>query len=141
MSGYHVGLEAVAEGFCEDYGVEEYCGLGHFGLLEVVFSAFKHEVGDAEAEDFVCFFKEFACGGVVVVEVFAHAYELCSLAGKNKCVHNLIYVIICFFSPDNIGAGYGGLLRPVSFLVSLVGGKPGAKLRISGEFQGRKSQC
>lgn len=87
MSGYHVGVEVGAECLGEDYGVEEDGGLGDGGLTEVFVGAVEHEVGDAEAEDFVGFLKHVAGYGVVVVEVFAHAYELGALPGEYKCFH------------------------------------------------------
>ena len=90
VAGYHVGVEVGAECLGEDYGVEEDGGLGDGGLTEVFVGAVEHEVGDAEAEDFVGFLKHVAGYGVVVVEVFAHAYELGALAGEYKCFHFLV---------------------------------------------------
>ena len=87
MSGHHFGFEVVAECLGEDYGVEENGRLGDGGLAKVFVGAVEHEVGDAEAEYFVGFFKQVVGDGVVVVEVFAHSYELCALSGENKCFH------------------------------------------------------
>ena len=68
--------------------MKEHGGLGDVGAAEVFVSALKHEVGDAEAEDFVGFFKEIAGGFVGLVEVFAHSYELGALTGKYESFHS-----------------------------------------------------
>ena len=67
--------------------MEEYGGLGYLGLFEFVVSSGKHYVGDAETEYLVCFLKEFVSCGIVVIQIFSHTYELCSLSGKNECFH------------------------------------------------------
>lgn len=82
MSGHHVGVEVAAHGLGKYHRVEEYGGLCDFGLLEVFVGAFKHYVSDAEAEYFVGFLKHFVRCGIVVVEVFAHADKLGTLAEK-----------------------------------------------------------
>lgn len=92
VSGYHVGFEFVAHGFSQEYGVDEDSGLSYSCFAEVFVGAFKHEVGDAEAEDVVSFFEEFAGFGVVFVEVFAHSYELSALTGKYECVHMIGFI-------------------------------------------------
>ena len=50
---HHVGLELIAHALGEDDAVQENRRLGDLCLLEVVFSAVEHEVGNAETEDFV----------------------------------------------------------------------------------------
>ncbi len=67
--------------------MDKYGRLGDGGFAEVFIGALEHEVGDAETEDFVGFFEEFACLGAGFVEVFTHAYELGALAGENVCFH------------------------------------------------------
>ena len=94
MAGGHVGAEVLAERLGKKNGVEEYCRLSHGGLTEVFVSAGKHEVGDAEAENVVGLFEELTRFGVVVVQVFAHSYELGALAGEYVCFHyGLVYKI------------------------------------------------
>ncbi len=90
MSCHHVGAEISTEALGQKYGMDKDGGLCYFCLFEIFRCAFEHQVGDAEAEDFVCFFKEFAGFGVVVVEVFAHAYELGALPGENVCFHSFL---------------------------------------------------
>ena len=94
MAGNHVGCEFITHCFCKNYGMEEHGGLGDTCLLEVILCAVEHQVGDTEAENIVCFFKKVVGGGVVFVEVFAHAYELSALAGENKCFHSFRIVFI-----------------------------------------------
>lgn len=87
VAGYHVGTEVSAEGGGEHHGVEEDGGLGDARLAEILVGAGKHEVGDAESEYVVGLVEELACAGIAVVEVFAHAGELCALAGEYECFH------------------------------------------------------
>ena len=89
MAGDHVWLEFVTEALGEQYAVEEDCRLSHLSLFQVIFCTLEHHVGDAEAENFICFLKKFLCFGIVVVEVLAHAYELGTLARKYICFHYL----------------------------------------------------
>ncbi len=67
--------------------MEEHGGLGHFCLLEILFGAVKHEVGDTEAQDIVGFLKHLLGFGALLVQVFAHTYKLRALAGKHECFH------------------------------------------------------
>ncbi len=98
MSGHHVGVEVASHGLGKYYRVEEYGGLCDFGLLEVFVGAFKHYVSDAEAEYFVGFLKHFVRCGIVVVEVFAHADKLGTLARKNKCFHKITFMFVSDWS-------------------------------------------
>ncbi len=70
--------------------------MGDFGLLKVFFRPFKHQVGDAETEDFIGFFKKGVSLRIVVVEVFAHTYELGALARKNISLHRFYYCLCRF---------------------------------------------
>ena len=70
--------------------MKEYGGLSDFGLFEILVGAVKHQIGDAETEDFVGFFKHLAGHFVGFVEVLAHAHKLCALAGEYKCFHNCL---------------------------------------------------
>ncbi len=87
MTGYHRGLEVFAECLGEDHRVEEYGGLGYFGLTEVFVSACKHQVGDAEAENLVCLLEHFLGYFIAFIEVFAHSYELGALTGEYVSFH------------------------------------------------------
>lgn len=87
MTGYHVGTECVAEGLGQNHGVQEYGGLCHLGLLQVLVGAGKHEIGDTEAENLVGFLKHGAGFLIVVVQVFAHTYKLSALARKYISCH------------------------------------------------------
>ena len=102
MAGHHIGLELLAHGLGQDYGVKEDGGLCHFCLTQVLFRAIEHKVRDAEAEYLVCLLKHGAGGLVVVIQVLAHSYELGSLTGKYKCFHNLILLsainIYCYLA-------------------------------------------
>ena len=89
MPGHHFRREIIAHAQRGDDRVEEYGRLRHFGLLQVLVRAVEHDVRDTEAQDFVCFLKQIFCQRIIVIQVFAHAYELCSLTGKNKCFHNV----------------------------------------------------
>lgn len=72
--------------------MQEHCGLCYFCLLELLVSSIEHDVSDTKSENVVCFLKELFGDGVLFIKVFAHAYELCSLARKYECVH---YKVCC----------------------------------------------
>ena len=61
----------------------EYGRLGDFSLFELFVRTGEHDVGDAEAEDFVGLLEKRFGLGNVIVEVFAHADGLSSLTRKN----------------------------------------------------------
>ena len=95
VASNHIGFELVAHGECEDYRVQEYGGLGDLGLLQVILGAFKHEVGDAEAQHLVSLLKQFFGLGIVVIQVLAHTDELCALTGEYECFHCLdLYLVV-----------------------------------------------
>jgi len=81
VAGYHVGPDAQRLG--QNDRVEEDGGLRHLGLLQFVGRAGEHDVGDAEAEDFVGLLEKRFGLGNVIVEVFAHADGLSSLTRQN----------------------------------------------------------
>ena len=87
MACNHGWLKVVAQTDGLDDAVEEDCGLCHLGLLEFVISSFKHNVGYPVAKYFVGFLEKLFGFRVVVVQVFAHTRELCSLSRENKCFH------------------------------------------------------
>lgn len=89
VTGGHVGLDVAFECLGEDYRVEKYGRLGHLGLAQILVGTGKHKVGDTETENFIGFLKHFVCHGIVVVEVFAHAYKLSSLAREYVSCHNV----------------------------------------------------
>ena len=67
--------------------MKEHCRLGDIGPLELELVAFKHDVSEPEAKDFVGFLEKLAGYGVLLIEVVTHAYELGTLAGENVCCH------------------------------------------------------
>ena len=83
----HRRLEVVAEADGLDDAVEEDCRLCHLSLLEFVVGSFEHDVGYPVAKYFVGFFEKLLGFRIVVVQVFAHTCELCSLSWENKCFH------------------------------------------------------
>ena len=93
VSGGHFGLKIFPHAECGDDRVEVYGRLGHFRLAEVFVGTFKHDVGDAETEDIIGFFKQFLGEWVCVIEFFTHSYKLCSLSGKYKCFH-IVYLVL-----------------------------------------------
>ena len=95
MAGYHIGLEIFAERLGEYHTMQEDRGLGHFRLTEILFSAVKHEISDAETEHFIGLLEELAGFGVVVVEIFAHADKLRTLTGEYICFHIQIKISRC----------------------------------------------
>ena len=70
--------------------MQEYGGLCHLGLFQIFVSTLKHDVGNAITQNLVSLLKQFFCLLIVVVQVLAHTYKLCSLSGKNKCFHYLL---------------------------------------------------
>ena len=72
--------------------MDEYGGLCNLSLAQVFISTFKHEVSDAETKNLVGLFKHFVSYGIVIIQVFAHSYELGTLSWKNKSFH--IYEIM-----------------------------------------------
>ena len=67
--------------------MDENGGLGDASLFEFVVGAGKHYISDVESEDFVGTVHQAACFFVVVIEVFAHSYELGTLTGEYKSFH------------------------------------------------------
>ena len=60
---------------------------------QVLVRSFEHDVGNAEAKDFVGFFHHFTRLGVVLIEIFAHSRELGTLAGEHVCsFHNSLFL-------------------------------------------------
>lgn len=84
MTGHGIGFDAERLG--HDDRVEEYGGLRHAGLPELLVRAGEHDVRDAESEDFIGLLEQLPGCGNVVVEIFAHADGLSPLAGENVCV-------------------------------------------------------
>ena len=91
MTGSHVGLHFILKSLGENNRVEEYCRLSHLSLAKIFIGTVKHQVGDAESKNVISFFKHFTGHGIVIV-VLAHTYELRTLTGEYKCLHN-VYVI------------------------------------------------
>ena len=72
--------------------MEEDGGLRHIGAFQLLLRAPEHDVGDAEFQHLVGLLKKFSRLQIVVVQLFAHSYELCSLTGKNVCSHKYYMV-------------------------------------------------
>ena len=89
MTSNHVGFELLAQGERENYRVQENSRLCNLSLLQIFFGAFKHQVGDAETQHLIGFFKQFFGLGVVVIQVLAHTDKLCALTGEYECFHFL----------------------------------------------------
>ena len=66
--------------------------LGNLGLLQILVSTSKHNVGNAVAENLVSLFKQFLCSLVVVIQVLTHTNKLCPLSGENKCFHFFLFI-------------------------------------------------
>ncbi len=77
--------------------MQKYSRLGHGRLPQVLVSAGMHQVCDAEAENIVGLLEKFVCGGIVVVKIFAHTYELSALARKYVSFHVKFYYLIGFW--------------------------------------------
>lgn len=101
MAGNGIGLYAQRLG--HDDRVEEYGGLRHFGLLELLVRTGEHDVGDAEAENLVGLLEEGLRLGYVFVEVLAHAYGLSTLTRKYVCVfHDFQIIFVCVGKDTNL---------------------------------------
>ena len=101
MTGSHFGLEVVAHAEGGNNGVEEYGRLCHLGLTEVFVRAVEHDISNAISKDIIGIFKQFFGQSRVLVQVFAHSYELGALARKYKCFHlsklfGFIKISFCF---------------------------------------------
>lgn len=82
--------------------MQEYGRLSDLGLLQVLLSAFKHEVCNAETQHFIGLFKQFFGLGIVVIQVLAHTHKLCALTRKYECFHCLI---VSFIIDNNVDYG------------------------------------
>ena len=87
VAAHHVGLKGFAHILGQNDAVEEDGRLSDAGLLQVLRRAGEHEVGDAEADDFIGTLKHGTALVVAVVEILAHAHKLGSLAGEYVCFH------------------------------------------------------
>ncbi len=61
--------------------------LCYLRFLQVTIGAVKHYVGNIKAQDLISFIKHFPALILCLIQVLAHATELCSLPGKYKCFH------------------------------------------------------
>ena len=88
VSCRHFRFKIISHAQCADYTMQKNCGLCNLCLLQLIIGSGKHNIGNPVTKNIVSFLKKFFCQRVIVVEVFAHTYKLCSLSGKNKCFHN-----------------------------------------------------
>lgn len=72
--------------------MEEYGGLCHLGLTQVLVCTGKHEVCDAESENLVCLLEHLFCNRIIVIQVFAHSDELGTLSWEYKCFHAIVVI-------------------------------------------------
>ena len=94
VTGHHVGLEISSHTKCADHTVQEHGRLRDLGLLQLLVCSAEHDVGNAETENVIGFFKKLLGNGMLFIQVLAHAYELRALSGKNKCLHIIIVFLL-----------------------------------------------
>ena len=107
MPGNHIGIKtafvtadyiAVFKATCQKYGMHEDGRLGDFCGFKVFCRTIEHDIGDIEAQDFICTFEQFLGLGVAVVKGLAHSRKLRALAWKNIRFHISILVKIKSFA-------------------------------------------
>jgi malonyl CoA-acyl carrier protein transacylase len=76
MTSYHCRCEFVTKTKSRNNAMKEYCRLCNLCLSKLFVCTLKHNISDAEAQDFISFLKKFLCFLIIIVQVFAHTYKL-----------------------------------------------------------------
>ncbi len=96
--------------------MQDYGRLSNLRLLQLLIRSAEHDVRYTIAKNLIGLFEQLFCLGRVVIEVFAHSYELSTLTGEYVCclkalllekvlrtVNDALFeYIICFYDRQNI---------------------------------------
>ena len=98
----HIGLKLIPSCDGRDYRMKKNRRLCNLCLAQLLIAAVKHNICNAEAEYFVGFLKIFSCSRVVLIQLFSHSAELCTLSCEYKCFH----IILLFMIPLSLITGH-----------------------------------